>query len=86
MSTTGRWVPRGQPLYQVPERPDLGTTAMAECTQMTHLLIDANENMINGPLNTALTGPGLLMREGIRSLHPDLPATPTFLRGTREPN
>jgi hypothetical protein len=23
------------------------------------------------------------MREGIRSLHPDLPATSTFLRGTR---
>jgi hypothetical protein len=32
-------------------------------------------------MNTALTGPGLLMREGVRSLHPNLPATPTFLRG-----
>jgi hypothetical protein len=29
------------------------------------LFIDANENTINGPLNTALTGPGLLMREGV---------------------
>jgi hypothetical protein len=45
------------------------------------LLIDANDNTISGPINTALTGPGLLMREGVRALHPYLPATPTFLRG-----
>jgi hypothetical protein len=47
------------------------------------LQIDANKNTLTGPMNTALTGPGLLMGEGVRSLHPDLPATPTFLQGKR---
>jgi hypothetical protein len=43
------------------------------------LFIDANENTIKGKLNMTLTGPGLSMREGVQSLHPSLPVTPTFL-------
>jgi len=42
------------------------------------LFMDANEDTTKGPLNEALTGPGLLMREGVRSHHPSLPVTPTF--------
>lgn len=47
------------------------------------LFIDANENTVKGPLNNALTGPGLLMQEAVRSLHPLLPDTPTFKAGSR---
>ena len=46
------------------------------------LFIDANENTTNGPLHSALTGPRLLMREGVWLLHPLLPATPTFMAGS----
>jgi hypothetical protein len=42
------------------------------------LFIDANKNTTNGPLNTTLLAPGLVMREGVYSLHPSLPQTPTF--------
>jgi hypothetical protein len=43
------------------------------------LFIDANENTADGPLNSALSALlGLLMREGVCSLHPSLPRTPTF--------
>ena len=42
------------------------------------LFIDANEDTTNGPLNSALTGNDLHMREAICSHHPSLPATPTF--------
>ena len=40
--------------------------------------MDANEDTIKGLLNSLLTGPGLLMQEGVCSHHPPLPATPTF--------
>jgi hypothetical protein len=75
--------------------PDINPCTKFRCDLVTQLhywrrandrliiLIDANENTLTGPMNTALTGPGLLMREGVRSLHPNLPATPTFLRGKR---
>ncbi len=66
-------------------RNDLVT--QLRCWRRAHdhliLLIDANENTLTGPMNTALTCPDLLMQEGVRSLHPDLPVTPTFLRGKR---
>jgi hypothetical protein len=45
------------------------------------LFIDAKENTTNGPLNTALGTPDLLMGEGVYSLHPDLPQTPSFQCG-----
>ena len=45
------------------------------------LFIDANEDTTNGPLNSALTGDDLHMREAIHSHHPSLPATPTFWSG-----
>jgi hypothetical protein len=46
------------------------------------LFIDANKNTSNGMLHSALTGPGLLMREGVWTLHPDLPTTPSFMVGS----
>jgi hypothetical protein len=46
------------------------------------LFIDANENTSNGTLHSAPTRPGLLMREGVWTLHPDLPTTPTFMAGS----
>jgi hypothetical protein len=42
------------------------------------LFINANENTVDGPLNSALSAPGLLMRKGVYSLHPSLPHTPSF--------
>ena len=61
-------------------RHDLLTSLRAwrENGERLILFMDANEDTTKGPLNAALTGPGLLMREGVRSLHPNLPATPTF--------
>lgn len=46
------------------------------------LFMDANENTTHGPLNADITGPGLLMWEAVQSLHPDLPATPTYTAGS----
>jgi hypothetical protein len=45
------------------------------------LFIDANENTVDSPLNSALSAPDLLMREGVYSLHPSLPQTPSFQQG-----
>ena len=42
------------------------------------LFIDANEDTTRGPLNSALMGNNLQMREAVHSHHPSLPATPTF--------
>jgi hypothetical protein len=45
------------------------------------LFIGANKNTADSPLNSVLSAPGLLMREGVYSLHPSLPQTPSFQQG-----
>jgi hypothetical protein len=43
---------------------------METASQMSYPFFDANENAMNGPLNTALSAPGLMMREGVYLVHP----------------
>jgi hypothetical protein len=42
------------------------------------LFIDTKKNTADRPLNSVLSALGLLMREGVYSLHPSLPRTPSF--------
>jgi hypothetical protein len=78
-----RYMEEGLPLKTDPIvkfRNDLVTQLQAwrQHHEQLILLIDANENTENGPLNMALSAPGLMMREGVYLLHPSLPRTPTF--------
>jgi hypothetical protein len=61
-------------------RTDLVTQLQQWRSHHKHLIlfIDANKNTVDGPLNSALLAPCLLMREGVYSLHPSLPCTPSF--------
>ena len=47
------------------------------------LLLDANENMMSGPLSRALQHPDLQMYDAIQK-RTDSPGPPTFIRGSRQ--